>query len=118
MLFLTFLFHCLTFQDTVVSNLLGYSTVKLFHLLLIQTIKCLLIYPNPDSALNEEAGKLLQEHYDEYFKRAQMFTSIYAKMPSKQDEDAPQDATSKRKCIETDPNVGKKKKDKKGLKRL
>ena len=50
---------------------------------ILVTIKCLLIYPNPDSALNEEAGKLLQEHYDEYFKRAQMFTSIYAKMPSK-----------------------------------
>ena len=26
---------------------------------ILVTIKCLLIYPNPESALNEEAGKLL-----------------------------------------------------------
>ena len=32
------------------------------HILL--TIKCLLIVPNPESALNEEAGKLLLEQYD------------------------------------------------------
>jgi len=29
---------------------------------ILQVIKCLLIYPNPDSALNEEAGKLLMEN--------------------------------------------------------
>jgi hypothetical protein len=32
------------------------------HILL--TIKCLLIAPNPESALNEEAGRLLLEEYD------------------------------------------------------
>ncbi|XP_054762545.1 ubiquitin-conjugating enzyme E2 S-like [Lytechinus pictus] len=46
------------------------------HLLL--TIKCLLIYPNPESALNEEAGKLLLEQYDTYFSRAKMMTEIHA----------------------------------------
>ncbi|XP_071501830.1 ubiquitin-conjugating enzyme E2 S-like [Diadema setosum] len=46
------------------------------HLLL--TIKCLLIYPNPESALNEEAGKLLLEQYDTYFARAKMMTEIHA----------------------------------------
>jgi ubiquitin-conjugating enzyme E2 S len=30
-----------------------------------QTIKCLLIVPNPESALNEEAGRLLLEDYEE-----------------------------------------------------
>lgn len=49
------------------------------HLLL--TIKCLLIVPNPESALNEEAGKLLLEQYDDYTKRAKIFTEIHAKPP-------------------------------------
>jgi hypothetical protein len=44
-----------------------------------QTIKCLLIVPNPESALNEEAGKMLLEHYDDYCTRARMFTEIHAR---------------------------------------
>ncbi|CAO3683876.1 unnamed protein product [Rhizopus stolonifer] len=47
------------------------------HVLL--AIKCLLIVPNPESALNEEAGKLLLEQYDDYAKRARLYTSIQAK---------------------------------------
>ena len=59
-----------------------------------QVIKCLLVVPNPESALNEEAGKLLLEgslkqnlshltqqlllEYDEYSKRAKIFTEIHA----------------------------------------
>jgi len=50
------------------------------HILL--TIKCLLIVPNPESALNEEAGKLLLEQYDNYCARAKLYTEIHAK-PSK-----------------------------------
>lgn len=46
-----------------------------------QTIKCLLIYPNPESALNEEAGKLLQERYDDYSSHARMMTEIHARPP-------------------------------------
>lgn len=46
------------------------------HILL--TIKCLLIVPNAESALNEEAGKLLLEHYDDYYQRAKMMTEIHA----------------------------------------
>ena len=46
------------------------------HILL--TIKCLLIVPNPESALNEEAGKLLLEQYDTYFSRAKLYTEIHA----------------------------------------
>lgn len=41
-------------------------------------MKCLLIYPNPESALNEEAGKLLLEQYQDYFSRAAMMTQIHA----------------------------------------
>merc|ERR1712018_776645 len=43
------------------------------------TIKCLLIVPNPKSALNEEAGKLLLERYDDYCARAKLYTDIHAK---------------------------------------
>ena len=43
-------------------------------------MKCLLIVPNPESALNEEAGKLLLEQYDDYFQRAKMMTEIHAKV--------------------------------------
>lgn len=32
---------------------------------LLLTIKCLLIAPNPESALNEEAGRLLMEAYED-----------------------------------------------------
>jgi ubiquitin-conjugating enzyme E2 S len=35
--------------------------------------------PNPESALNEEAGKLLLEQYDEYAKRAKIYASVHAK---------------------------------------
>lgn len=45
---------------------------------ILLTIKCLLIVPNPESALNEEAGKLLLEHYDDYSRRAAMMTEIHA----------------------------------------
>ncbi|XP_018331026.1 ubiquitin-conjugating enzyme E2 S isoform X3 [Agrilus planipennis] len=48
------------------------------HILL--TIKCLLIVPNAESALNEEAGKLLLEHYDDYSQRAKMMTEIHAQI--------------------------------------
>ena len=53
------------------------SDLGLKHVLL--TIKCLLIVPNPESALNEEAGKLLLERYDDYCTRAKLYTDIHAK---------------------------------------
>ena len=45
-------------------------------------MKCLLIYPNPESALNEEAGRLLLEQYQDYFSHAKMMTEIHA-LPSR-----------------------------------
>ena len=53
---------------------------------LFEVIKCLLIVPFPQSALNEEAGKLFMENYDEYFKIAKMYTKIYA-MKNKNNND-------------------------------
>lgn len=43
-----------------------------------QTIRCLLIHPNPESALNEEAGRMLQEDYSRYSTRARLMTEIHA----------------------------------------
>ncbi|WWC88538.1 uncharacterized protein L201_003449 [Kwoniella dendrophila CBS 6074] len=42
------------------------------------TIKCLLINPNPESALDEEAGKQLLADYEGYCKYAKLMTSIHA----------------------------------------
>jgi ubiquitin-conjugating enzyme E2 S len=42
------------------------------------TVKCLLIHPNPESALDEEAGKLLLEDYESYCERARLITSVHA----------------------------------------
>lgn len=42
------------------------------------TVKCLLIHPNPESALDEEAGKQLLEDYEGYAKMARMMTRIHA----------------------------------------
>lgn len=46
---------------------------------IFEVIKCLLIVPFPESSLNEEAGKLFMDNYNEYFNRAKLLTSIYAK---------------------------------------
>lgn len=46
-----------------------------------QTISCLLIHPNPDSALNSAAGHLLQDDYDAFARQAKLMTSIHAPVP-------------------------------------
>lgn len=43
----------------------------------------MLIVPNAESALNEEAGKLLLEHYEDYSQRARMMTEIHAQVERK-----------------------------------
>ncbi|CAG7915884.1 unnamed protein product [Penicillium olsonii] len=45
------------------------------------TISCLLIYPNPDSALNASAGALMQEDYGAFAEQAKLMTSIHAPIP-------------------------------------
>jgi len=51
-------------------------THGLRHILMV--VRCLLIAPFPESALNEEAAKMLLEQYDEYFRRAKLLTGIHA----------------------------------------
>ncbi|CBF88026.1 putative ubiquitin conjugating enzyme E2 [Aspergillus nidulans FGSC A4] len=56
------------------------STLTLKDVLI--TISCLLIFPNPDSALNATAGALLQENYDAFARQAKLMTSIHAPIPA------------------------------------
>eukprot|EP00047_Mylnosiga_fluctuans_P006270 m.245946 g.245946 ORF g.245946 m.245946 type:complete len:190 (-) comp14865_c0_seq1:101-670(-) len=77
----------------------------------LTVVKCLLIHPNPESALNEEAGKLLLERYDDFAKHARMMTDIHAKAPR---VEADGDAAKKEKIAAAKPAADKKK----SLKRL
>ncbi|CAC9534241.1 putative ubiquitin-conjugating enzyme [Leishmania infantum JPCM5] len=55
-------------------------TLGLRHILVV--IRCLLIEPNPESALNEEAGRLILEEYAAYERKAAMYTTINAARPN------------------------------------
>lgn len=71
------------------------STYGIGHILV--TVKCLLIYPNPESALDEEAGKLLLEEYESYCARAKLITSVHATprtKPAEFDETKEEEAPS------------------------
>ncbi|XP_073146011.1 ubiquitin-conjugating enzyme E2 22-like [Henckelia pumila] len=54
-------------------------TLSLRHVLTV--IRCLLIEPFPESALNEQAGKMLIDNYDEYAKYARLYTGLHALKP-------------------------------------
>ncbi|XP_075970022.1 ubiquitin-conjugating enzyme E2 S [Anticarsia gemmatalis] len=80
--FLTKLFHPNVSPDTgeVCVNTLKRDwrpELGLEHALL--AVKCLLIAPNAESALNAEAAALLRDHYDDYFARAKLLTDIHAR---------------------------------------
>lgn len=51
-------------------------SLGLRHVLVV--VRCLLIEPFPESALNEQAGKMLLENYEEYAKHARLYTAIHA----------------------------------------
>ncbi|KAJ0042897.1 hypothetical protein Pint_18368 [Pistacia integerrima] len=52
-------------------------SLGLRHVLIV--VRCLLIEPFPESALNEQAGKMLLENYEEYARHARIYTGIHAK---------------------------------------
>eukprot|EP00928_Gymnodinium_smaydae_P047340 TRINITY_DN31588_c0_g1_i1.p1 TRINITY_DN31588_c0_g1~~TRINITY_DN31588_c0_g1_i1.p1 ORF type:complete len:208 (+),score=33.62 TRINITY_DN31588_c0_g1_i1:102-725(+) len=57
---------------------------------ILQVIRCLLIVPFPESALNEEAGRLFMESYAEYAAHAAMINRVHATVarPSSLEEGA------------------------------
>ena len=62
---------------------------------LFEVIKCLLIVPFPQSSLNEEAGKMFMDNYDEYFRVAKMLTEIHAKKKVTKKEESNKDDDNK-----------------------
>ncbi len=50
--------------------------IGLAHILTV--IRCLLVEPNAESALNEEAGMLLLEGFEEFASKARMMTEVHA----------------------------------------
>ncbi|GAB2221703.1 hypothetical protein Drorol1_Dr00012888 [Drosera rotundifolia] len=79
--FLTKIFH----PNVATNGEICVNTLKkdwnpslgLRHVLLV--VRCLLIEPFPESALNEQAGKMLLENYEEYARHARLYTGIHAK---------------------------------------
>ncbi|KAL9240058.1 hypothetical protein vseg_014319 [Gypsophila vaccaria] len=67
-------------------------TLGLRHVLLV--IRCLLIEPFPESALNEQAGKMLLENYEEYARLARLYTGIHAKPKTKPKQGAISESTT------------------------
>lgn len=55
-------------------------TVTMSHVLGV--IRCLLIVPFPESSLNDEAGKLFMESYEEYARRAKLMANVHARSHS------------------------------------
>ena len=56
------------------------SSVTMSHVLSV--IRCLLIVPFPESSLNDEAGKLFMESYDEYARRAKLMANVHGRQNS------------------------------------
>lgn len=52
------------------------ADVTLKHV--FQVIRCLLIVPFPESSLNDEAGKLFMDSYEEFARRARIMTEVHA----------------------------------------
>jgi ubiquitin-conjugating enzyme E2 S len=88
--FLTKIFHPNVSKtgDICVNTLKRDWTPELSIKHVFCVIRCLLIEPNAESALNEEAGKLLLEQYEDFAKRAAMYTKIHAR-PANASADAP-----------------------------
>lgn len=59
----------------------------LAHALL--AVRCLLIAPNPDSALNAEAAALLRDDYPAYCARARLLADIHARAPDADEGQGP-----------------------------
>ncbi|KAF3329671.1 Ubiquitin-conjugating enzyme E2 22 [Carex littledalei] len=69
--------------------------------ILKEVVRCLLIEPFPESALNEQAGKMLLENYDEYARHARLYTGIHAKPKSKSKSGAISESTT---ALNVDPS--------------
>ncbi len=62
------------------------------------TIRCLLVEPNPDSALDAEASRLMQEDWERYEETARLWTSVHASERPACFEDNEVEAATKLQC--------------------
>lgn len=78
--FLTKIFHpnIATNGDICVNTLKKDWSAQLGIAHVLQVIRCLLIVPFPESSLNDEAGRLFMDSYEEYARRARIWTNIHA----------------------------------------
>jgi len=105
--------------------------------MILQVVRCLLIVPFPESSLNDEAGRMFMESYEEYARRARLMTAVHAMPASRcaaragegdgmedlQDEEKKEEESENTACKSGGTLKGKTKgkdtkKPKKGLKRL
>jgi len=90
---------------------------------ILQVVRCLLIVPFPESALNEEAGRLFMENYADYAAHAAMINRVHA-IPPRCDPTALPDASSGAEAVAEEAEMARRKavkqaqKSKKSLKRL
>merc|ERR1719316_1140615 len=89
---------------------------------ILQVIRCLLIVPFPESALNEEAGRLFMESYAEYASHAAMVNRVHAvaggAAPAMAQDDASCNAAAATDAAELKKSQKQAQKSKKTLKRL
>ncbi|KAI9121281.1 hypothetical protein K1719_008314 [Acacia pycnantha] len=78
-------------------------TLGLRHVLIV--VRCLLIEPFPESALNEQAGKMLFENYEEYARHARLYTGIHAKRKAKFKTGAISESTTALNVDQSKPSV-------------
>lgn len=88
-LFLTKIFHpnIATNGEICVNTLKRDWSSELGIAHVLQVIRCLLIVPFPESSLNDEAGRLFMDSYEEYARRARIWTNIHAPKRSATKED-------------------------------
>lgn len=65
----------------------------------LQVIRCLLIVPFPESSLNDEAGKLFMDSYDEFARRAKLMTEVHAIDETDENEEEVDDENENEKTI-------------------
>ncbi|XP_061352554.1 ubiquitin-conjugating enzyme E2 22-like [Gastrolobium bilobum] len=105
--FLTKIFH----PNIAINGEICVNTLKkdwnpslgLRHVLIV--VRCLLIEPFPESALNEQAGKLLLENYEEYARHARLYTGIHAKPKPKFKSGAISESTTALNVDQTNTSV-------------
>ena len=78
----------------------------------------MLINPFPESALNDEAGKLFMDDYEQYFKKAQMMTEVHAKTEALADAEEGAPSEKRQKPVENKAAEKRRLEKKKSLKRL